>query len=50
MPARPDDDVVVYCDAQALARFGDLAGDFDVGSAGGGVAARVVVDQPRRMR
>lgn len=50
MPVRPDDDVVVHGNAQALARFGDLAGDFDVGAAGGGVSARVIVHQPRRMR
>lgn len=46
MTVRPDDDVVVHGNAQALARLGDLAGDFDVGAAGGGVSARVIVYHP----
>lgn len=49
MPLRADDEVIVDRDAQRLARLDDRAGQVDVGAAGGGVAARVVVDQPARL-
>lgn len=44
MPFRADDDVVVHRDAELLARLDDVAGEFDIGAAGGGVAARMIVD------
>lgn len=44
MPVAPQDDMVVHRDAQPLAGGGDLAGDLDIGAAGGGVARGMVVD------
>lgn len=48
MPFRADDDVIVDRDAQALARLDDVAGQLDIGAAGGGVAARVIVDHAKQ--
>ena len=43
MPRGADDQVVVHRDAQPLARLRDGAGDVDIGAAGRGVAAGMVV-------
>lgn len=45
MPVAPQDDMVVHADPQPLGRSGDLAGDLDVGAAGGGVARGVIVEK-----
>lgn len=50
MPLGADDHMIVQRDVEPLRRIGDAAGELDISAAGGGVAAGVVVDQPRRMR
>ena len=48
MAAGAHHDMVVDGDAEPLARLRDRSGDVDVGAAGGGVAARVIVDEDDR--
>ena len=48
MPLVPHDHMVVHGDAEVPACLGDPLGDLDVGAAGLGAAAGVVVDQDQR--
>ena len=48
MPLRSNDDMIMHRDVEALARFGDLARDFNVLTAGFGRTAGVVVHQDQR--
>ena len=50
MPARADDDMVVDRYFKVPPRLHDFAGELDVLTAGGGVAARVVVNDENRGR
>lgn len=50
MAVQPDDQVIVDRDVQSFARVGDRSGDLDIRAAGGRIARRMVMDQPRRMR
>ena len=50
LAAASHDDVIVHRDAQMLTGFGNPPGDCDVGAAGLGITARVIVDEDQRGR
>ena len=49
MAAAADHQMIVNRDAQGFGGVGDLARHFDVGAAGGGIAAGVIMQQQTRI-